>query len=176
MRKTINICGKALSVKLMVAVILVCSLLLTGVVIALVSIGVIQIGYEITPVTTEVAPTFTPSPLSLDLGSILSGSSGTKEFSKVATLTLPSSWEITFTLDLDTVGDFSDITVHVYLYKPGETYYSYSFYFYDTTYWNYDSSTVDAGTYDVTVTIDYTAETVTTATSGTAQIDISYPG
>ena len=172
MRKTLKIRGRDVSVKLLAALI-VCSLI--GVTAALASIGTIQIGYTITPTAAD-APTMTSNPLSLDLGSIPSGSSGTKEFSKVADLTLPAGYEITFTLDMDSASDFSTFDVYVYLYESGETYFSHSFLLLKTTYWNSDSEVVSTGTYDVTVKITYTAETVTTTSSGTVTIDVSYPG
>ena len=142
---------------------------------ASVMFGVVDIGYKITP-TSEDAPTMTPSPLSLDLGSIPSGSSGTPEFSNVATLTLPVSYEITFTLDLTTIGDFTTFNVNVRLYVPGETIYSYWFSLYDMEYLNDASEIVDAGTYEVHVEVTYTAVSVTAETIGTVKIDVSYPG
>ena len=118
----------------------------------------------------------TPNPLSLDLGSIPSGSSGTVDFGKVATLDLPAGYEITCTLDTATVPDFSTFEVHVYLYKSGESYWTYSFWFFESPYANYDSKIVEAGTYDVSVKIEYTAVSVTSETTGTAKIDVSFPG
>ena len=137
--------------------------------------GVVDIGYKITPTGPE-APTMNPNPLSLELGSIPSGSSGTIEFTNVATLDLPVGYEITFTLDTTTASDFDTFDVDVYLYKSGETYYSYWFWFFESPYANYDSEIVDAGTYDVTVEIEYTAVSVTSETTGTVKIDVSFPG
>ena len=142
---------------------------------ASVMFGAIDIGYKITPTGAE-APSMDPNPLNLDLGTIPSGSSGTPEFSKVATLTVPVSYEITFTLDTATAADFATFDVYVYLYRPGETVWAYYFYFENSDYWNYDSEIVDAGTYDVTVEIGYTADTVTSETTGTVKIDGSFPG
>ena len=142
---------------------------------ASVMFGVVDIGYKITPTAAD-APTFNPDPLSLDLGTIPSGSSGTPEFSNVATLTLPVSYEITFTLDLATTGDFNTFDVSVDLYRPGETYSAYHFFLQNSQYWNYRSKVVEAGTYDVTVEITYTAVSVTSETTGTVKIDVSFPG
>ena len=172
MRKTVRIRGRDIPVVLLVIVI-VCSGI--GVTAALMSIGVIQVGYKITPTGAE-APTMTPGTLSLDLGSIPSGSSGIKEFSKVATLDLPVAYEITFTLDTTTVSNFNTFDVAVDLYDASTGYWEYSFYFYGTKLWNYDSEIVEAGTYDLTVKVEYTAVSVTSETTGTVLIDVSYPG
>ena len=146
-----------------------------AVVAAAVIFGTIDIGYRITPTEAE-APTMTPNPLSLDLGTIPSGSSGDVDFGKAATLDLQVGYEITCTLDLATVGDFTTFEVYVYLYITGETFWKYYFYFENTEYWNYDSKIVDAGTYDVQVKIAYTAVSVTSETTGTVKVDVSYPG
>ena len=148
---------------------------IVAVLAASVIFGVVDIGYKITPTGPE-APSMDPNPLNLDLGTIPSGSSGTPEFSKVATLTVPVTYEITFTLDTATASDFTTFDVHVYLYKPGETYWTYSFYFIRSDIFYYDSEIVDAGTYDVTVEIGYTAVTVASETTGTVKIDVSFPG
>ena len=137
--------------------------------------GVVDIGYKITP-TSEEAPTMTPSPLSLDLGTIPSGSSDVVEFTNVATLDLPVGYEITFTLDLATTGDFTTFDVHVYLYRPGETVSAYFFFLQNSDYWNDASEVVEAGTYDVHVEITYTADSVTEETTGTVKIEVSFPG
>lgn len=118
MRKTVKIRSREISVKLLVALI-VGLLLTTSVVVALVSIGKIKFGYEITP-TTPQAPTLTPSTINLDLGSIPSGSSGDIDFGKVATIELPVGYEITVALDTTTVSDFSSFDVDIYLYETGE--------------------------------------------------------
>ena len=172
MRKTLNIRGRDVSVKLLAALI-VCSLI--GVTAALVSIGTIDVSYIITPTTSQAA-SLDPNPLSLDLGSIPSGSTGSKDFGKVATLSLSDGYEITFTLDTTTVTDFTSFSVYVYLHELGTTSYSYTFYFTESPYWNSDTWTVAAGDYDVEVEISYTAGSVTSETAGTVTIDVSYPG
>ena len=172
MRKTVKIRGRDIPVVLLV-VLTVCSGI--GVTAALVSMGVIQVGYKITPTAAE-APTMTPSSLSLDLGSIPSGSSGIQEFSDVATLTLPAGYEITFTLDLPSADDFTTFDVDVYLYEPGQIMWAHWFNFWKSDYFNAASQIVDAGTYDVTVEVEYTAVSVTSETTGTVTIDVSYPG
>ena len=167
MRKTLKIRSRTIPIIwLLIAIIIT-----TTVVSALVIFGTMQIGYTITAET----PALTPSTVNLDLGSIPSGSSGTKDFTKVATLSLPVSYEITFTLDLATTEHFSIFTVCITLWKSGETSYSAQILLYnDPSYPNTDSRTLDAGTYEVDVNIVYTAKSVTT-TTGNVKIDISYP-
>ena len=175
MNGTIRIGAKKISMKLIVALII--GLIATvGVVIALVSIGTVNIGYVISPSTGQT-PTLTPSVINLDLGTIPSGSSGSKDFGKVATLYLPVAYEITVTLENE-FDAFDGMNVHVYLYEQGSSTWSYSFYVWMSNYGgNTASQIVDAGTYDVYVTIDqYTAKSVTSEISGTVQITISYPG
>ena len=168
MKKSIRIGTRTIPVWLFIAV------GIAAVAVASAIIGTIYIGYRITP--TVEAPTMTPGTLNLDLGTIPSGSTGTKDFGKVATLDLPAGYEITFTLDTATVPDFITFSVSVYLYKPGETYWTYYFYFSKIEFSNYDSEIVDTGTYDVRVEISYTAMSVTVETTGTVKIEVSYPG
>lgn len=149
--------------------------LIISVFAASVIFGVVDIGYRITLPGADV-PTLTPGVISLNLGDIPSGSFGSKDFDNVATLEMPAGYEITFTLDLATVGDFDSFDVYVYLYRPGETIYAYSFMFWKSEYYNYDSRTVSEGTYDVYVEVAYTAVTVTSETTGTVKIDVSFPG
>ncbi len=92
----------------------------------------------------------------------------------MATLSLPVSYEITFSLDTTSVADFSSFTVDIYLYRSGES--SYSYYFYISKYLSSDSETVSAGTYDVKVKVGYQAITVTSDRIGTVKISVSYPG
>jgi hypothetical protein len=160
------------TVKLLV-VILVCLFVVIGVIYALTSIGIIKIGYKITPSSTQ-APTMTPNPINLDLGTIPSGSSGPKDFGKVGTLSLPVSYEITFTLDTSSASDFAYFTVYIYLYPSGSSYYSYSFLL--TKSYPSDYETVSAGNYDIQVKIDYQAVSVTSDKTGTVNISVSYPG
>lgn len=148
---------------------------IVAVLAASVIFGVVDIGYKITPTGPE-APTMTPNQLNLDMGSIPSGSSGIKEFPNVATLTLQVDYEITVTLDLATTGDFTTLDVRVRLYKPGEEFWTYSFLVWNSPYGNEISQIVETGTYDVTVKVDYTAVSVTSETTGTVKIDVSFPG
>jgi len=173
MRKTVKIGKIEVSIKLLI-VLAVCLFLVTGAVVAFTSIGVINIQYTITP--QSQAPTLTPSTINLDLGSIPSGSSGSKNFGKVATLDLPVSYEINVTLENE-FDAFQGMNVHVYLYETGATTWSYSFYVWMSTLGcNSESQIVDAGTYDVYVTVDqYSAKSVTSEITGTIQIDISFP-
>jgi hypothetical protein len=167
----INIAGKV--VPKWVIVLIAC--LIIGTVAASTIFGVIQIGYKITPTPAE-APTFSPETLNLDLGTIPTGSSGEVDFGKVATLYLPVSYEITFTLDLATTDDFTTFDATIIIYEEGETYASYWIYLENNELFNSDSEVMDAGTYDVQVEITYTATSVTTETTGTVKINVSYPG
>lgn len=146
-----------------------------AVVVAAVIIGTIDIGYKITPTPAE-SPTMTPNPLNLDLGTIPSGSSDDVDFGKVATLDLPAGYEITFTLDLTTTTDFSTFDVDIVIYVAGEPYASYWIYLYNNELFNSDSRIIDAGSYDVQVSITYTANSVAVETTGTVKVDVSYPG
>ena len=148
---------------------------IVAVLAASVIFGVVDIGYKITPTAAD-APTMNPDTLNLDLGTIPSGSSDIVDFGKVATLDLPAGYEITCTLDTATVPDFSTFEVHVYLYKSGESYWTYSFWFWKSTLGNDASVIVKAGTYDVSVKVKYTAVSVTSETTGTVKIDVSFPG
>jgi hypothetical protein len=160
------------TVKLLV-VILVCLFVVGGIVYALTSIGFIKIGYKITPSSTQ-APTMTPNPINLDLGTIPSGSSGTKDFGKVGTLSLPVGYQITFTLDTSSASDFAAFSVYIYLYPSGSSYYTYSFLL--TKSYPSDYETVSAGNYDIQVKVDYMAVSVTSDRTGTVSISVSYPG
>lgn len=155
-------------------------LLITVVVIAAaaaasVIIGTTYVGYKITPSAAE-APAMTPETLNLDLGSIPSGSSENKDFGKAAALNLPAGYEITFTLNLATAGDFTTFDVDIIIYKTGETVASYWLYLYNNELFYYDSRIMDAGAYDVQVKVTYTAVSVSTETTGNVEINISYPG
>ena len=144
-----------------------------GVVSALIQIGSINVGYKITPIQP---PTMTPSTVSLNLGDIPSGSSGEKDFGKVATLYLPSACKVTFTLDRESASDFSKFEVTIKIFKKGEELPTTSVYL-SNTYWDYESSKeIDAGTYDIYISVKYKATSVATETTGTVTITISYPG
>jgi len=140
-----------------------------GTTYALTQIGIIHIPYTITPSNTQ-APSMNPSSVTLDLGDIPAKSAGTKEFENVATLTLPNSYEINFTLDLNGLEGFSNIDVWVYLYEPGSTVYKYSFYLMDSPYFNSYSQVVDAGSYEVWVKVEYTAIDTSSSVSGSVTI------
>jgi len=169
MRKHITLRGREVPIALLV--ILVVSLAVT-VVAALMSFGLIQIGYKITPSGAE-APTLTPSPLSLDFGEIPSGSSGTRDFGKVATLVAPVGYKITFSLDVSSAQHFTTFDVHMIAYEQGETVGSYWWIFHKGLI-SYAYNVVEAGTYDIQVEVTYSAITVTSETPGTVKIDASY--
>ena len=170
MKWSIRIGSKTVPLWLLLAVSLVVTVFAASVIF-----GVVDIGYRITPTAAE-APTFNPDPLSLDLGTIPSGSSDTVDFGKVATLDLPAGYEITFTLDLATTGEFSTFDVNINIYEAGTTTYKGWFFLQNSQFWNSDSEIIEAGTYDVQVEITYTADSVTVETIGTVKIDVSFPG
>jgi len=145
---------------------------MTSIVYALTQIGFINVGYKITP--TAQPPIMTPSSVSLDLGTIPSGSSGTKDFGKVATLNLPAGYEITFALDRDSASDFPTFDVTIEIFEGGTrvaTVYLQN----DLLYYE-KSVNLAAGTYDIYISVEYQAVSVTADTSGTVTINISYPG
>jgi len=138
--------------------------------------GSIEIGYRITPSGAN-APAMTPSTLNLDLGAVPSGSSGTKDFGKVATLSLPVGYEVTFTLDLASQGDFPNNTyVKIIFYKAGETNVYDWIYLNNFAPHNTGSKILEAGSYDVAVILTYSVKSVTVETPGAIKIYLSYPG
>jgi len=143
---------------------------IVGTVSALTLIGKIQFGYKITP-SEQTGPTLNPNTISLNLGTIPAKSSGQITFQNVATLSLPYSYEVNFTLNLNTVNDFSTFEVAVYLYKQGETYPSYSFWLHKL-YMKSDSQVVEAGNYSVWVKVTYTAMETTVEKTGTVEINV----
>ena len=143
-----------------------------GVVYALAEIGFINISYRIVPTTQP--PTMNPSSVSLDLGEIPSGSFGTKDFGKVATLNLPANYEITFILDTETVKDFVRFTVYIKIYEGTDLIHTVTLYDYEP--WNEESVELEAGTYDIYVSVEYEASSVTGEKTGAVLVTIYYPG
>jgi len=138
--------------------------------------GSIEIGYRITPSGAN-APTMTPSTLNLDLGAVPSGSSGTKDFGKVATLSLPVGYDVTFTLDLASQGDFPNNTyVKIIFYNAGETNVYDWVYLNNFAPHNTSSKILEAGSYDVAVILTYSVKSVTVETPGSIKIYVSFPG
>ncbi len=143
-----------------------------GIVAALISFGAIQIGYRITPSTQQ--PTLTPNPIQVSLGDIVSGSTGSKDFGKVGTMSLPTGYSITAELDTSTIQNhFSTFYLYIDIYKAGSSTYVGSFYL--SLSWSSDSETLDAGSYDLYLKVYYTAKSVSSTTSGTATITLKYP-
>jgi hypothetical protein len=165
----VSIAGKVVP-KWVIALIAVSTI--ASVVVALVMFGQYKISYLIQPAAE--APTLTPNPVPLDLGTIASGSTGEKDFGNTATLSLPAGYEITFELDTTTIGDFDDFDVTIRVYEAGTTNYVTTLYLYD--WLPTDSHTFGTGDYDLYVKVDYTAKSVTTSTSGTVVITLSWPG
>ena len=167
--------GRRLMVKLaipkwVIALLVVSAI--SGTVLALQMFGQINISYVIQP--TSQSPTLTPNPIQLDLGTINSGATGTKDFGYVGEMTLPDNYEVTFELDSTSIQDFTDFTVKIEVreYSTGE--YVTTLYLYD--WYPSDSYTFNEGVYNLYITVDYTAESVTSTTSGTINISVSFPG
>ncbi|MEM2536873.1 MAG: hypothetical protein QXK29_01850 [Candidatus Bathyarchaeia archaeon] len=151
-------------------IIVVC--LLIGIVVALTSFGTIQIGYRIAP--SMQPPTLTPNPIQVNLGDIVSGSTGSKDFGKVGTMSLPTGYSITAELDVSTIQNhFSTFYLYIDIYKAGTNTYVGSFYLSLT--WISDSETLDSGSYDLYLKVYYTAKSVLSTVSGTATITLKYP-
>ena len=146
---------------------------LIGVVVALTAFGTIQIGFRITPSTQS--PTLNPSTISVDLGDIVSGSTGSIDFGKVGTMSLPVGYTITAELDTSTVENYFD-TFYLYIdvYEAGTTNFVASFYL-SIPYFPSESETFDAGDYDLYLRVYYTAKSVSSTVSGTATITLQYP-
>ena len=146
--------------------------ILTGVVIALTVFGTIQISYRIVPSTQ--APSLNPNPISVNLGDIVSGSTGSKDFGKVGTMSLPTGYSITVEIDVSSVqDDFSSFYLYIDVYEAGTTNYVGDFYL--SLYTTSDSLTLNPGDYDLYLRVYYTANSVSTTVSGTVTITFKYP-
>jgi len=146
--------------------------ILTGVVIALTVFGTMQISYRIVPSTQ--APSLNPNPISVNLGDIVSGSTGSKDFGKVGTMSLPTGYSITAEIDVSSVqNDFSSFYLYIDVYEAGTTNYVGDFYL--SLYITSDSLTLDPGDYDLYLRVYYTANSVFTTVSGTVTITFKYP-
>ena len=146
--------------------------ILTGVVIALTVFGTMQISYRIVPSTQ--APSLNPNPISVNLGDIVSGSTGSKDFGKVGTMSLPTGYSITAEIDVSSVqNDFSSFYLYIDVYEAGTTNYVGDFYL--SLYTTSDSLTLDPGDYDLYLRVYYTANSVSTTVSGTVTITFKYP-
>ena len=146
--------------------------ILTGVVIALTVFGTMQISYRIVPSTQ--APSLNPNPISVNLGDIVSGSTGSEDFGKVGTMSLPMGYSITAEIDVSSVqNDFSSFYLYIDVYEAGTTNYVGDFYL--SLYTTSDSLTLDPGDYDLYLRVYYTANSVSTAVSGTVTITFKYP-
>jgi len=89
-------------------------------------------------------------------------------------MTLPDNYEVTFELDSTSIQDFTDFTVKIEVreYSTGE--HVTTLYLYD--WYPSDSYTFNEGVYNFYITVDYTAKSVTSTTSGTMNISVSFPG
>ena len=153
---------------LLVAFIVVAAVI--GMALAAANFGRIEVSYQIAPAAE--APTLNPNPIVLDLGTIPSGSTGSKDFGKVGSLSLPACYKITFSLDTSSAEDFESLKVYIYIYRGGSFIDSVSL---DFAFPN-GYATLDAGDYDLYVKIEYTAKSVTSARSGTIIINVLWPG
>ena len=146
--------------------------ILTGVVIALTVFGTMQISYRIVPSTQ--APSLNPNPISVNLGDIVSGSTESKDFGKVGTMSLPTGYSITAEIDISSVqNDFSSFYLYIDVYEAGTTNYVGNFYL--SLYTTSDSLTLGPGDYDLYLRVYYTANSVSTTVSGTVTITFKYP-
>ncbi len=144
--------------------------LLISIIVFAVNFGRIEISYEVTPAVE--APSLSPNPIVLDLGSIPSGSTGSKDFGVVGVLSLPAGYEITFSLDTSCAEDFESLAVHIHLYEKDK----YVDYAHLTLSFPNDSVTLNAGDYDLSVKIEYTAKSVASARTGAIIINVLWPG
>jgi type 1 fimbria pilin len=143
---------------------------MVGVVVAITAFGIIQISYRVVPSTQ--APILSPNPISVSLGDIVSGSTGSNDFGKVGTMSLPTGYSITAELDTSTIQNhFSSFYLYIDVYKGG----SYVGDFYLSLTWTSDSLTLDSGNYDLYLKVYYTAKSVSSTVSGTATITFKYP-
>ena len=133
-------------------------------------VGEFKIGYRIEPITSE-AVTLNPNPISLDLGTLPSGSTGTIDFGNSCRLSLSAGYDIGFELDVTTISDFSSFQVWVRVYDAGTTHYNI---LYLDSIMNPRWITLDAGDYDMHIEIEYDAEHVTEVKAGEIKISISY--
>jgi len=141
-----------------------------GVVVALTAFGTMQISYRVVPSTQ--APTLTPNPIQVNLGDIVSGSTGSKDFGKVGTMSLPVGYTITFELDTSTIQNhFNYFYAYIDIYK--DTSYVYSLIL-SLTYTS-TSVTLSSGSYDLYLKVSYTAKSISSTVSGTAVITLKYP-
>jgi len=141
---------------------------MVGVVVALTAFGTMQISYRITPSTQ--APTLNPNPIQVNLGDIVSGSTGSKDFGKVGTMSLPVDYTIIFELDTSTIQNhFNYFYVYIDIYKDTSYVYSLSLTYTST------SVTFSSGSYDLYLEVSYTAKSIPSAVSGTAVITLKYP-
>lgn len=134
-------------------------------------VGEFKIGYRIEPITSEVV-TLNPNPISLDLGTLPSGSTGTIDLGNCCRLSLSAGYELQFTLDETTIGDFDSFEVRLKFHEVGTTHVNNLY-----LGWQLDYTrpiTLDAGDYDVHIEVEYYAKHVTEIKTGEVEISISY--
>jgi hypothetical protein len=146
---------------------------LIGVVVGATIVGVINISYRIEP-SPEQAVTVSPTPVSLDLGTIPAKSVGAIDFGNVSRLSLSSGYIMNFTLDLTTIQDFSDFTVRIRIYEYGITYDWQTVFLYPNPWGNSGTVPLDARDYDIHIEVEYSAKDLAETTSGQAVITVSY--
>ena len=158
---------KGVSIKVLVAVVLAVALIV-GTVYALTQLGQVKLGYKIAG-----PPSMSPNEVVLDVGTIPSGASGVKDFGEVAKLDLPAEYEVTFSLDLESVKSFSMFNVIIKIYdERGVQVASLSI--------SNDpqaceaSVKLPAGTYSLYLEVEYQAQYVSEEVTGTVIIYVSY--
>ena len=137
---------------------------------AAVKLGRLQVHYEVTPAPQP--PSLSPSVVQLDLGSIPSGSTGSRDFGEVGVLELPVETDVAFTLDTSTAKDFETLAIEVSLYMDGARV--------ATANLNLEAPSttlhLDAGTYRLRVEVEYKAVSVAEARSGYITVEVSWLG
>lgn len=128
-------------------------------------VGEVRVGYEVAP-----PPSMEPPVVELDLGRLPSGSSGSKDFGTVATLTVPARYAVGFELEAP-AEDFEELAVGIELcgergcHRLVLTLASPS-----------GSVVLDEGTYGLAVEVSYVARSVTSAREGAVVVRCAWSG
>ena len=158
---------KGTAVKVWVAVSLLAALTV-GVVYAVTQVGWVKLGYKVAG-----PPSMSPSEVALDLGTIPSGASGVMDFGKVAELDLPTEYELKFSLDLESVEVFEELTVTIEIYDEGGSQVALLTLSNDPQTCE-ASVELQAGTYTLHLKVEYQAQHVSEEVTGKVIIYVSY--
>jgi len=158
---------KGTAVKVWVAVSLLAALTV-GVVYAVTQVGWVKLGYKVAG-----PPSMSPSEVALDLGTIPSGASGVMDFGKVAELDLPTEYELKFSLDLESVEVFEELTVTIEIYDEGGSQVALLTLSNDPQACE-ASVELQAGTYTLHLKVEYQAQYVSEEVTGKVVIYVSY--